>query len=190
MKDLDLEVAGEFILMAATLIQIKVRMLLPRSPLSEEEEPEDPRTELVRQLLEYKRYKEVAESLTDLEERQSRHFARKYFEWEKPYKEKEVVLKDMSMFDLLAAFKAVLDNMPKKLVHEVQMIPVTLEEQMEFLVKSLEGKDHVVFADLMKQLEDRIVVIVTFMAILEMVRTRRIFIRQSDVFGEIWISNR
>jgi segregation and condensation protein A len=190
MKDLDLEVAGEFILMAATLIQIKVRMLLPRSPLSEEEEAEDPRTELVRQLLEYKRYKEVAESLTDLEERQSRHFPRTYFEWQKPYKEKEVVLKDMSMFDLLAAFKAVLDHMPKKTVHEIQMIPVTLEEQIEFMGKALEGKDHVVFAELMAQLEDRMVVIVTFMAILEMVRTRRIFVRQSDVFGEIWISNR
>jgi segregation and condensation protein A len=101
-----------------------------------------------------------------------------------------VVLKDMSMFDLLAAFKTVLDNMPKKTVHEIQMIPVTLEEQIEYMVKTLEGKDHVVFADLIAQLDDRLVVIVTFMAILEMVRTRRLFVRQSDVFGEIWISNR
>ena len=190
MKELDLEVAGEFILMAATLIQIKVRMLLPRSPLEEDEEGEDPRTELVRQLLEYKRYKEVAESFSDLEERQSRHFPRSYFEWQKPYREKEIVLKDMSMFDLLAAFKSVLDNMPKKTYHEVEAIGVTIEERMDFLLKSLEGKDHVVFSELMSQLKERIVVIVTFMAILEMVRSRRIAVKQAEAFGEIWITNR
>ena len=190
MKELDLEVAGEFILMAATLIQIKVRMLLPRPVLEEEEEAEDPRAELVRQLLEYKRYKEVAESLSDLEERQSRHFPRRYFEWQKSYREKEVVLKDMSLFDLLAAFKSVLDNLPKQAYHEIQLIPVTIEEQMEFLTRFLEGKDHIVFSEVMAWLRDRIVVIVTFMAILEMVRNRRILVRQSDLFGEIRISNR
>jgi segregation and condensation protein A len=191
MKELDLEVAGEFILMAATLIQIKVRMLLPRNPLEEEEEEAgDPRTELVRQLLEYKRYKEVAESLSDLEERQSRHFPRCYFEWQKPYREKEVVLKDMSMFDLLAAFKSVLDNMPQTTYHEVHDIGVTLEEQIDFLIRTLESRDRVVFHELITQFNDRMVVIVTFMAILELVRTRRIMVRQADVFGEIWISKR
>jgi segregation and condensation protein A len=190
MKKLDLEVAGEFILMAATLIQIKVKMLLPRNPLEEDQEAEDPRTELVRQLLEYKRYKEVAESLSDLEERQSRHFPRAYFEWQKPYREKEIILKDMSMFDLLAAFKSVLDHIPEKTYHEVHDIGVTLEEQIDFVVRSLEGRDHIVFGEVMTQLRDRITVIVTFMAILELIRTRRILVRQSDVFGEIWISNR
>lgn len=190
MKELDLEVAGEFILMAATLIQIKVRMLLPRNPLDEEAVEEDPRTELVRQLLEYKRYKEVADSLSDLEERQSRHFSRSYFEWQKPYKEKEIVLKDMSLFDLLAAFKTVLDHIPQTTYHEVQAIGVSIEDQIDFLLKSLEGKDHIVFSEMISELKERIVVIVTFMAILELVKSRRIFVKQADVFGEIWITNR
>ena len=85
--------AGEFILMAATLIRIKVRMLLPRDPDVEEEDDEDPRTELVRQILEYKRFKEVAESLNDYEDRQRRKFPRIYFDWEKKYENKKIIMK-------------------------------------------------------------------------------------------------
>jgi segregation and condensation protein A len=189
MRELDLEVAGEFILMAATLIQIKVRMLLPRSP-EEGEEEEDPRADLVRQLLEYRRYKEVAESLVTIEDRQSRIFHRSYFEWQKPFRTKEIVLKDMTLFDLLAAFKDVLDNIPKVSYHEVQPIGVTIEEQAALILKSLEDRDIVLFRDLMNSVRERIVVVVTFIAILELIKSKRITVRQADVFGEIWISKR
>jgi segregation and condensation protein A len=189
MRELDLEVAGEFILMAATLIQIKVRMLLPRTP-EESEEEEDPRADLVRQLLEYRRYKEVAESMVPYEERQSRIFQRSYFEWQKPYQKKEAILKDMSVFDLLSAFKEVLDHMPKIAYHEIQPIGATVEEQIDVVMKSLEGKDHVLFRDILMRAGERIVMIVTFMAILELIKNHRILVRQSSVFGEIWISKR
>ncbi|MBN1781702.1 segregation/condensation protein A [bacterium] len=193
MKELDLEVAGEFILMAATLIQIKVKMLLPRDPdAPEEDEGADPRAELVRQLLEYKRYKEVAESLTDIEDRQRRLFPRKYFNWQKKYRkeETEVVLKEVSLFDLLTAFKNVIDNMPQDVFHEVAEIGVTIEDQMEYLENRLRESQQLSFTDLMHTLKHRLTVVVTFMAILEMIRTRRILIQQTETFGEIWILRR
>lgn len=189
MRELDLEVAGEFILMAATLIQIKVKMLLPRAP-EEEEEEEDPRADLVRQLLEYRRYKEVAESLVTIDERQSRIFHRSYFEWQKPFRTKEVVLKDMTMFDLLAAFKDVLDNAPKLSYHEIAPIGTTIEEQADRILKSLGGRDHILFRDLMASVGERIVMVVTFIAILELIKRKRILVRQADIFGEIWITER
>jgi segregation and condensation protein A len=189
MRELDLEVAGEFILMAATLIQIKVKMLLPRAP-EEEAEEEDPRADLVRQLLEYRRYKDVADSLQNYEERQSRVFHRSYFEWQKPYRQKEVVLKDMTMFDLLSAFRDVLSNMPKVRYHEVQPIGVTIEEQIDYVLNGIGDKDHVLFRDLLMPITERIILVVTFMAILELIKAKRISVRQSDIFGEIFIMRR
>jgi len=192
MKELDLEVAGEFILMAATLLQIKVRMLLPRSPEDMEEEETDPRTELVRQLLEYKRFKEVAESLTDIEDRQRRLFPRSYFDWHKQFRkqEKEIILKEVSLFDLLSAFKTAMDNIPEDAYHAVAEETVTIEEQMEFLEIQLNATPQLCFLELMKALKNRVQIVVTFMAILEMIRTRRILVQQSKVFGDIWIVRR
>jgi len=193
MRELDLEVAGEFILMAATLIRIKVRMLLPRD-LEEEEEPEeDPRAELVRQILEYKRFKEVAESLTEMETRQRRLYPRSYFDWEKKTGEEDVtseeeILKDVTLFDLLTAFKTVLYNMPKLTPHEVGTIGVSVEDQIEFLMSRLQEKQRIGFGDLMDQLKERVIVVVTFMALLELIRTHRIRVQQASVYGEIWIS--
>jgi segregation and condensation protein A len=192
MKELDLEVAGEFILMAATLIQIKVKMLLPRDSSVPDEEETDPRADLVRQLLEYKRFKEVADSLTDIEDRQRRLFPRSYFDWQKKYRreEQEVILKEVSLFDLLTAFKLVIENMPQELYHEVGEIGATVEEQIEFLDVQLKKKEQISFMELMKRLKNRVTVVVTFMAILEMIRTRRIMIRQNEIFGDIWIMRR
>jgi segregation and condensation protein A len=192
MKELDLEVAGEFILMAATLIQIKVKMLLPRDPSETEEEEADPRAELVKQLLEYKRFKEVAESLTDIEDRQRRLFARSYFDWHKKYRkeEKEVILKEISLFDLLSAFKTVIDNMPQDVYHEIGEIGATIDEQIEFLEHRLAGHEQISFFETMKTMKSRVTVVVTFMAILELIRMRRVIIQQNEIFGDIWIIRR
>lgn len=195
MQELDLDVAGEFILMAATLIQIKVRMLLPREEEESEDIEEDPRAALVRQLIEYKRFKEVADSMIDMEDRQRRLYPRKSFNWTKKYIETEEVsneelLKNISMFDLLVAFKTVLDKVPKITTHEVRSIKVTVDEQIIFLKKQLEENERITFSDLMNRIKERIVIIVTFIAILELIKTRQITVRQAGVFGELWISAR
>ncbi len=195
MRELDLEVAGEFILMAATLIRIKVQMLLPRDPSAEEEE-EDPRDELVNQLLEYRRYKEVSETMSDLEERQRRLFPHLDFSWSKSYTQDDLEdgdepsAGDVSLFDLLTVFKTVLENMPKIDSHHVDTIGVTIEDQINYLVGRLSDQERLAFTDLMLELRDRVTVIMTFMAMLELLRTRRIIVQQATLFGEIWILGR
>lgn len=194
MRELDLEVAGEFILMAATLIQIKVRMLLPRSA-DEEEIEEDPRAELVRQILEYKRFKEVAETLNELESRQRRLYPRTNYEWTRTYLKEEKIsterfMHDVNLFDLLTAFKYVLDHMPAETHHEITTIGVTVEEQIDFILTSLKERERLAFSDIMADIKERIAVIVTFMAILELIRTHQIRIQQASVFSEIWIVRR
>jgi segregation and condensation protein A len=193
MQVLDLEIAGEFILMAATLIRIKARMLLPKEISEEDSEEEDPRAELVRQLLEYKRFKEVAESFVEIEEKQRRVFPRVYFKWAKKYEEEdteEEVLKDISIFDLLTAFKFVLENTPKESLHQVGGIGVTIEDQIANLLKLLEDNERLIFSELMKKYQERITIVVTFVAILELIRMHRIVIQQASLFGEIYICRR
>lgn len=195
MKELDLEVAGEFILMAATLIQIKVRMLLPQDEDVLDEDDEDPRAELVKKLLDYKRFKEVAESLTTIEERQRRLYPHVNFKWTKNYIEvqeisNEELLKDISLFELFKAFKTALDNAPKITTHEVHRINATVEEQIDFLYNRLQEKKRISFTDIMENLKERLVIIVTFIAILELIKTRQIIIQQAESFGELWISKR
>jgi len=194
MKELDLEIAGEFILMAATLIQIKVRMLLPKE-IDTTEEEEDPRAELVRKLLDYKRFKEVAESLTSIEERQRRYFPHSNFDWAKSYTQvqgvsNEELLKDISLFDLFKAFKIALDNAPKVTTHEVHTINITVDEQIDFLINELEIKKRLAFSDLMEKLNERAVIIVTFIAILELIKNHKIIVQQAESFGELWIIKR
>jgi len=190
MRELDLEVAGEFILMAATLIQIKVRMLLPRESLDEEGEEEDPRAELVRQLLDYQRFKEVSEDLGEKEDNRRRYFTRSYFEWEKQYEEKEIVLKDLNLFDLLTAFKTALDNAPKVDSHTVTTVIVTIEDQIKLIEERLESDNRIPFGELMAEFKERIVIIATFMAILHLIRDNKIRIQQASLFSEIYILKR
>ncbi|MFO7891928.1 MAG: segregation/condensation protein A [bacterium] len=192
MKELDLEIAGEFILMAATLIQIKVRMLLPKEDNVLEEDEEDPRAELVRKLLDYKRFKEVAESLTSIEERQRRLYPHINFKWTKSYLQvqevsNEELLKDISLFELFKAFKTALDNIPKVTTHEVHSINVTVEEQIDYLNKELQAKKRLPFSDIMENIQERLVIIVTFIAILELIKNRQIIVQQAESFGELWI---
>ncbi len=194
-KELDLELAGEFILMAATLIQIKVRMLLPKPEGEEEELEEDPRAELVRQLLEYKRFKEVAEEIGEIEQRQLRKYPRSDFNWLRQYNVKEEVssetlLKDVSLFDLLTAFKFVLDRMPKVSAHEIETVGLTVEDQIEFISNQLLEKERFSFFELTASMKYRVEIVVTFMAMLELIRMHVIRIQQATMFGDVWLIRR
>ncbi|MDT8325494.1 MAG: segregation/condensation protein A, partial [Bacteroidota bacterium] len=120
MQMLDLELAGDFIVMAATLMQVKARMLLPRVPAEEGEEEIDPRAELTQRLLEYKRYKESAEELQKLERDQRERYFRNLFKYDvkkTAVVEDEDVLQDVTMFQLIKAFQKAMMNIPKKTVH-------------------------------------------------------------------------
>lgn len=189
MKMLDLEIAGEFIEMVAILMNIKARLLLPRPVGVSEEEYEDPRAELVERLIEYKRFKEAAGELYQYEDKQRKLYPRLYF----PRLEAETdedpdaYLKDVSLFDLLLAFKRALDNMPKVTYHEVKRIDVTVEEQTAFITEQLKTRPLILFSELMSELRDKIVIVVTFLALLEMIRIGKVIVRQSDLFDDIRI---
>lgn len=187
-KMLDLEVAGEFIELLAILMHIKARLLLPRPLGVSEEEYEDPRTELVERLIEYKRFKEAAGEMAEYEQEGRKVYRRKYFQ--APPKEEltdDEYLGDVSLFDLLLAFKRALDQMPKVTHHEVKKIDVTVEQQSRLILDELSKSTMLLFSELMKKMQDKIVIIVTFLALLEMTKKRQIVLSQSKVFDEIRI---
>ena len=185
---LDLEVAGEFIEMIATLMLIKARMLLPHPADASEGELEDPRRQLVMQLLEYKRYKEAAENLRGFQEDQRKLFPRHTEEirktFEKPEAKDDFEI-DATLFDLLSAFKRALDNMPKITVHQVKVLKITIEDQVQFMIKQIGNKKHILFSELQKHIRERITLIVTFMAILDLMRLGFISAKQGHAFEEI-----
>ena len=189
MKMLDLEVAGEFIEMVAILMNIKARMLIPRPFDMSEEDYEDPRTELVEKLIEYKRYKEAAIEMAEYEEKRRNHYSRKYFDQIIQDKaiSPEDYLQDITLFDLILAFKKALDDMPKVTYHEVKRIDVTIDQQIEFILDKIKNKSMLLFKDLIQDLKERLVIIVTFMALLELIKNRKIIVRQSELFGDIRI---
>ncbi|NOZ55874.1 MAG: segregation/condensation protein A [Calditrichaeota bacterium] len=186
-QHLDLDRASEFILMAATLIRIKAQMLLPRPELEEDEEYEDPRQELVQKLLEYQRFKTVAEALAERETEHRDLLPRSFFYFEGNGHDSEPPAPSVSLFDLIAVFKEVMQRAPERDYHAVQPLPVTVEEQIEYVVDYLAERGHALFADLIRELPDRLTMVVTFVAILELIRRGAVQVRQASPFGEIWI---
>ncbi|MFZ0390024.1 MAG: segregation/condensation protein A [Calditrichia bacterium] len=186
MKMMDLDVAGEFIEMVATLILIKVRLLLPRPATDGDDDVEDPRAALVAQLLEYKQFKEASSELGELEYRRSRHYARQV---PPPGSRKTAddtdFLEDVSLFDLLTAFRQALDNMPKVTVHQVNVIRTTIEDQVAYLFRQMKGKPYGIFSELIGGVKLKIDLIITFMSILDLVRLGFLSAKQSGIYGEI-----
>ncbi len=188
MEALDLEVAGEFLVMAADLMQIKVKMLLPPEPGEEEEQ--DPRANLVKRLVEYKRYKEAAVGMTAQEEAQRKTYYRSYFDADPRVtteEEEDESLRDVSLFDLISSLKFAIERMPKKFVHEIVKMNVTLEEQIDYVLDFFSRRSEATFYELVKDMAEKIRVVVTFMALLELIRSQRIVVRQAEPFGEVSI---
>jgi segregation and condensation protein A len=185
MQMLDLDVAGEFLVMAATLMRIKARMLLPASPIEEEEETEDPREELVRRLLEYKRFKEAAEALREREEQRRLVFERGFSEIATG--NGEVVLEEATLFDLMDALRQALSRVREVPVHEVEAERLDVVRKIAEVSRLLRAKGKVLFSELLEHCRSRLEIIGTFISILELVRTGRAGTVQRRLFGEIWI---
>lgn len=184
MKSLDLEVAGEFVLMAATLIRIKAQMLLPKT--DEEETEEDPRAQLVSALLEYKKYKEVSFVLKQKEKEQAQSFPRSDFSYLQLENEKKDEI-EVSLSDLLSAFKEVWDSLPKEIFHRVKIQEVRLNQRIDHILNLLKNREKVKFAELFLDNPIRLVMVVTFIAILELIRLRKIKVIQRRSFSQIWV---
>ncbi len=179
MKDLNLEVAGEFLVMASTLMQIKAQMLLP-SPESVEETGPDPRSELVSKLMEYQRFKEASAILTGWNDKAKDVY---YRHVPARFAEEEYVLK-ASTVDLLAAFKRVLDAAPRE-VGQVMREEIPIEVKIREILDMLEAHASIAFEEVFRPGMRKIDLIVTFMALLELVRLRQVVAAQAEIFGGI-----
>ena len=188
MELLDLELAGEFLVMAAALMQIKVRMLLPKEEKEgdEAQEEEDPRAELVRKLLEYKRYKEMAGRLNTMSEEQRYVYYRQFFKGDVVTSDNEEdMLRNVTLFHLLAAFRKALEKAPRELSpHRVEQVAVTVEEQAEHILTYFQTRKQITFSEISVAMP-RIVIVVTFLALLELLRSGRVAVRQEESFGDI-----
>jgi segregation and condensation protein A len=189
MQMLDLNIAGEFLVMASTLIHIKSKMLLPPEERPLEEEEEDPRAELVRRLLEYKKFKEAAEKFEGMETIGKDIFTRKVNaavpEFENTAQEGTYF--EASLFDLISAFSKVLKEVPKEAFYEVIKDEFTVEEKIHGLLHKLLKEPVIRLNELFAEAKNKLEIITIFLAVLELIRLEEIAIRQKGLFGEIEI---
>jgi len=182
MKVLDLEIASEFLVIAALLLSIKSRMLLPKQLTQGEEEiEEDPRLELTKKLIEYKKYKEIS---TKLEQRLT--FYQEIFTRPCVFEKEETNLVECDLFELVLALQKILKEKEGRI--EILLEDTSVEQKMDWLEKLLlarQGK--IAFFSLFKDVTQKTEVVITFLAILELIRLKKIYARQHRLFSEIWI---
>lgn len=188
MQMLNLDIAGEFILMAATLINIKSRMLLPRP---EEDEADDPREALIMALLEYEKFKKASEILREKESAEQQFLRRSDYSYLN-LKPSETFSLEATVFDLLKSFKEALENLERDIYHTVKAEEVSLEERIEIVEKIVSQKGFASFHELYADRPHKLVLIVTLLAILELLKLNRLILRQAVPFGPIrlyWNTN-
>jgi segregation and condensation protein A len=189
MQILNLDLAGEFLLMAATLLHIKSRMLLPQisEDGAEEEEEEDPRAELVRRLLEYQKYKDAAIRLDELPQLHRDVYARSAPAPE-VVEEAEGEFAAVGLYDLLQALQQLLKERPEPLAHEVISEQLSVADRINQILTVLQGQQSLAFTELFPARAGRHEVVVTFLAMLELVKLRLVHLLQSQRFGVIWLT--
>ena len=187
MKTLNLDLAGEFLVMAATLTQIKSRMLLPPEPGDQEDQGEavDPRRELVERLLEYKRFKEAARELRDQENLWIDTYA--HAPCNAPKEEQEVLLINLNLVDLMEAFRRVLERTDGEAIQEITVDTLSVKDKISWITETLENRPSIRFEELFPGGAGRPEVIVTFLALLELIRLRLVRVEQTQRFGPIRI---
>ncbi len=186
MKILDLDGVGDFLVMAATLLQIKSKMLLPPDP-TEVAEVEDPRTELVRRLEEYQLIKEAAEQLRLKAEQRQDLFARRADAeaLASLREDSREVYFEANLFDLITALTQAMANKPVKSIYEVEREEYTVEEKVHSILQLLVDRPRMMLRDLFEGARDRLELIVTFMAVLELCKMKEVVIAQKRMFADI-----
>jgi segregation and condensation protein A len=193
MEEENLEVAGDYLVIAATLIQIKSKMLIPVEADEEEEEidEDDPRMELVEKLIAYRMYRDVATRLQSLEEQRAGWFTRSVKPSIKDLgPDPENTYIDATLFDLTQAFKNVLRYMKDEYIHEVKDEESSVDEKVDYIQAVLEMQESVEWLDLLKVCKGKVEVICTFLAILELCRMHLITLNQHASYGNIRLFSR
>ena len=187
MKSMSLSIAGEFILMAATLMKIKSKLLLPRPILDEDGEPIDPRTQLVEQLLEYQQYKGLSIELSKRWNEQSSRHSRGVLEQIENVEEIESFYKEVSLFDLAKYFKETMDRMPVITSYELKREAISLDYKKEHILQCFDGDGILSFKRLLSNCVNKIEMIITFLALLDLIRLCKVTIFQDKLFDKIEI---
>ena len=194
LEEMNIEVASEFILVAATLMRIKAKMLLPRPQLNEQGEEIDPREELVKHLLEYKKYKSVVQQLAQMEAEQMQREKRGNVE--KEYKQLSVVhnveaeLQNLDLYKLMQVFQRVMrryDNAALQPVHQVVPYPYTIAGQKKTILGWLDSVPKISFEEVIRHKPKKIAVIYNFLAILELLQLNLVRLQIEDGFNSFWI---
>lgn len=195
LETLNIEVASEFILVAATLMRIKSRMLLPRPQLDEQGNEIDPREELVKHLMEYKKYKSVVDQFHKMEEtelmKEKRGNLMKELRQLAEVSNVEAELQDVDLFKLLTVFEKVLKRQEEEKnrpVHQVIQYPYTIEGQKEYILNEITTKPRVAFTELFEKAPTRIALIFNFLAILEMLANGLLSIQVGEGFNNFWVT--
>ena len=195
LEKMNIEVASEFILVAATLMRIKSKMLLPRPQIDEQGNEIDPREELVKHLLEYKKYKSVIEDFHKLEEeqllREKRGNLMKEIRQLAESGNVEAELQDVDLFKLMTVFEKVLRRQEaekNKPVHQVIQYPYTMDGQREYILNEVNKKPRVSFADIVEAFPTRIALIFNFLSVLELLALGKLSIQIGEGFNNFWIA--
>ena len=195
LENLNIEIASEFILVAATLMRIKSKLLLPRPQLDEQGNEIDPREELVRHLMEYKKYKSVVDQFHKMEEnellKEKRGNIMKELRQLAESSNVEAELQDVDLFKLLTVFEKVLkryEEEKNKPVHQVIQYPYTVEGQKDYILQEISKRDRVPFTELFENAKTRIALIFNFLAILEMAALQQLTIVFGEGFNNFWVS--
>ncbi len=191
-KELNIEIAGEYLVMAATLIRLKAQELLPPSENAVTAEEGDlvNREALIAQLEQYKKFKEAASSLRRFENDQWGTYYKagaEKVEWTDEYQEQTI---DAGVFDLLTAFKRILEQAEKELTHNVYRPVVHIDDRIDYVLALLLDRPQMRFEELFTESKTRMMIVATFMALLELVKMEQVTFRQEEQFGQIWITRR
>jgi segregation and condensation protein A len=187
MNYFDIELAGEFVVMAANLMYIKTKMLLPRQ-INEEGFMEDPRAQLIQNILEYKQFKDVAKKLSILAEANKYYLYRLNFDAELAQANQSISYKNATLYDLLIAYGTALNrNTDEKSIHIVEMFNISVEDKIAEIVEKLIYTKRFTWSDLVKN-QDKHHIIVSFLAILELMKTGKLFVTQDEPFTDFVIS--
>jgi segregation and condensation protein A len=180
MQEMDIAVAGDFLVMAATLIELKTRMLLPRDPIADQEEEEDPRTDLVNQLLEYQKYKAAAQMLWSRATVERAVFKRAELETDKNNPEVSV-----GLFDLLKVFQDILARHKEEVMLEIEREEISMSEMLERLRNMVMSASELNLRVFFERAKSRRELVLAFLSVLELVRTTEIRLFQRETFGDI-----
>ena len=190
-KKLNILIAGDFIVMASTLMRIKARIMIPRPDIDEDGEIIDPRTELMQQLINYRRYRDAAGMLENLAIKRKNFIPRQFKQEVTPDENSElgIYFRDISLYELARLFKVAMENRPVISQFELNREPIKLEKQKELIMKFFDGEGRIKLNNLISTLKSKMEIIVTFLAVLDLVKEGICTITQSETFGQIDLIN-